>query len=175
MIYNDLLTTNLIINNINKINTGIIIIDIIFMFFISVIIYFINNNSFKIKLNNYCLSIINYFDKTNKIIFCSEDDKQSKKFRAIMYYLSNLNNKNIKSLIEIVDWKFSYNDSFNIEQNSFYRVEQKNSFLINQFIYGKIYIKDKSNNKGDIKEYLYLEIFSSRKWNNMSFTLHKYN
>jgi len=164
MNYNDLFLTNLIFNNINKINTGHFIIDIIIINIITFFIFFINNNNFKLFIYNIFIKIYYYyFNYTNKIIFCSTEKQQSKKFRAIMFYLSTNKNNNIKSLIEIIKWKYeSYNDDSTIEDSSYYRVDQINTFLIDNYIYGKVYRKDKMIKNNEYKEHFYFELFSKK-------------
>jgi len=164
MNYNDLFLTNLIFNNINKINTGHFIIDIIIINIITFFIFFINNNNFKLFIYNIFIKIYYYyFNYTNKIIFCFTEKQQSKKFRAIMFYLSTNKNNNIKSLIEIIKWKYeSYNDDSTIEDSSYYRVDQINTFLIDNYIYGKVYRKDKMIKNNEYKEHFYFELFSKK-------------
>lgn len=166
MNYNDLFLTNLIFNYLNKINinSGNIIIDIITINFITFIIFLLNNNNFKLLCYNIFSKLYNfYFNKTNKIIFCSTEKQQSKRFRAIMYYLSTNKNNNIKSLMEIIKWKYeNYVDESAIEENSYYRVEQNNIFTIDNDIYGKIYHKDKMIKNNDYREYIYFELFSKK-------------
>lgn len=166
MNYNDLFLTNLIFNYLNKINvnSGNVIIDVIIINFITFIIFLLNNNYFKLLCYNLFSKLYNfYFNKTNKIIFCSTEKQQSKRFRAIMYYLSTNNNTNIKSLMEIIKWKYeNYVDESTIEENSYYRVEQNNIFTIDNDIYGKIYHKDKMSKNNDYKEYIYFELFSKK-------------
>jgi len=166
MNYNDLFLTNLLFNYLNKINinSGNIIIDIIIINFITLFIFLLNNNYLKLLCYNIFTKLFNfYFDKTNKIIFCSTEKQQSKKFRAIMHYLSTNNSNNIKSLMEIIKWKYeNYVDESAIEESSYYRVEQNNTFSIDNNIYGKIYHKEKMVKNNDYREYIYFELFSKK-------------
>jgi len=156
MNYNDIFITNMLFTNINKINTGIIIIDIFLIMFILVIY----NNKELIINNDYYNNFIFFFNKINKITFIADKEFQSKNFRAIMFNLAK--NKNVTSLTEISKLKW-IDDT---EEYSFFQVEQKNSFKIENDIYGKIYKKEKTtygNYKTEIFEFIYFELYSKKK------------
>lgn len=156
MNYNDIFITNMLFTNINKINTGIVIID----FFIIIFILFIFSNKELITNNYFYNKISLIFNKVNKITFTADKKNQSKNFRAIMFNLSI--NKNVDALIEITKWKWSDET----EDYSFFQVEQTNSFEIEKDIYGKIYKKEKTiygNYKTEVIEVIYFELYSKRK------------
>jgi len=159
MIYTDFMITNFLMNNLNKINSGNLYFDIIFINIITLFLIYINNYNISF-VSNYFDNFIDYFNKTNKIVFTATEKTQSKKFRAIMHYVSK-NNSNIKSIIEICKWDiYTYKEEY-----SFYRVEQFNKFEIYNNIYGKIYKKNKYDEKNKEQiEYIYFEI-SSKKYN----------
>jgi len=161
MTFYDMYTSNMLFGSIPKINSGYIILDTIYFLLLTSTIYFISNINFK-KYN--LLSLIN-FDKTNKLVYSSSKNNTSKRFRAIMYFISKNNNLSIKKLMEITDIKYSHvTDSYEETKETGYRVDQTIKFNIDKDIYGKVYYSEKEifNDMGKSKyeEIIYLEIFS---------------
>jgi len=72
---NELIISNILLTNLNKISTGYIILDLLFIFYENKINFL---NIFN-KLNN---------KNENCILFESSDSNLTNKFREIMYYIS---------------------------------------------------------------------------------------
>ena len=157
----EIIKNNILLNSLPKINTGYILIDTIYILITIVVFNYITNSNFKITLFD---NILN-FDRTNKLVYSSCTKNTSKRFRAIMYYISKKNDISIRKLTEIVDIKFSYStESYEETKQTGYRIDQFNRFLIDKDIYGKIFNKEKEvlSDAGKIKfeKVIYLEVFS---------------
>jgi hypothetical protein len=167
MLINDLMITNILGNSFNKVNTGYIILDLLYFIIISSIIIYLLTPHFK----NYFLRRVNgflsKFDYTYSITFSSSDKESSKRYRSIMHYISRSNNPSVKALSEIVNWKYNKQIE-NFEESSVYRVNQSSNFVIdkNLGIDGCVYCRDKEcneiNGKTNYTEYNYLKIFSKK-------------
>ena len=162
MIINDILMSNMLFSFIPKINTGSIILDTLYFILITFIFYYISNSKFK---NNIFKNLFD-FNKSNKLIYTSSSKNTSKRFRAIMYFISKNNDLSIKKLIEIIDTKYSHiTDSYEETKQTGYRVEQTTQFIIDKNINGKVYYKEKEiindSGKSKYEEIIYLEIFSN--------------
>ena len=162
MTFYDMYSSSMLFNSIPKINSGYIILDTIYFLLLTTSIYYISNINFK-KYN--FLNLIN-LDKTNKLVYSSSKNNTSKRFRAIMYFISKNNDLSIKKLMEITDIKYSHvTDSYEETKETGYRVDQTLKFNIDKNIYGKIYYSEKEiiNDLGKSKyeEIIYLEVFSS--------------
>lgn len=173
----DIIRTNILFNSINKIdiyniiNTGNIIIDtIIIIIFLQLIIYMFQGN-----INNVILHKLNiifkYFNNTNKLIFYTTDHvnekESSKRFRAIMFFISKNNDDSVKSLIELTNYKYERRDDCYRETNkTHYRVDQNMKFNIDANIQGAVYYQEKKQNQiqGHVNfcDYCYLEISSNK-------------
>jgi ATP-dependent 26S proteasome regulatory subunit len=130
--------------------------------------YFSHPN-FKATISRKISGIFSRFDKTNRLIFLTNDKESSKRYRAIMHYVSKLNDKTVKTLCEITDYKFSRRtEDYEETKNSTYRVDQSTTFIIDRElgIEGKVYTREKEkseyNGKTNYTEYNYLEIFSKK-------------
>lgn len=169
MSLNDYMITNMLFNSFSKVDTGYIILDIgYFMIMSSIILYFLTPN-FKHQLFKKVEGIVSGFDTTNRIVFSSSEKESSKRYRSIMYFISQSNDPTVKTLSEIIDMKFNRRaDEYEESKNSVYRVDQSRKFMIdkNMGIEGKVYSMEKecSEFNGKIKytEYNYLEIFSKK-------------
>lgn len=157
---------NMLFSYINKINSGSFLMDSIYTIFLISIFYIVNSNVKNIilkKMNTY----YSYFDKTNKIIFSSVEKDTSKRFRAVMFFISKNCDKTVKSLVEKTDLRYNrHSDTMEETKNSVYRVDQVMNFNIDKDIVGKIYYnsKEKSdfNGKTNYEEIINLEIMSNK-------------
>lgn len=162
MILNDIFMSNILFNSLPKINSGSIILDTLYFVSLTTIYYYISN----FKFDNRIFENLLNFDKTNKLIYSSSSKNTSKRFRAIMYYISKNNDLSIKKLMEIVDIKFSYlTESYEETKKTGYRVDQTTKFIIDKNIYGQIYYKEKEifneSGKTNYEEIIYLEVSST--------------
>lgn len=157
----DIIKNNMLINSLPKIDTGYILIDTIYILAMIIIFGYVSNLNFKLTFFD---NILN-FDRTKKLVYSSCGKTTSKRFRAIMFYISKNNDISIKKLTEIIDIKYSYkSESYEETKQTCYRVDQYNQFLIDKDIYGRILNKEKEvlsdSGKVKIEEIIYLEVFS---------------
>jgi len=169
MSLNDFMITNMLFNSFSKIDTGYLILDIIyFIIMSSIILYFLTPN-FKQQIFRKVEGFVSSFDTTNRIVFSSSEKVSSKRYRSIAHYISKSNDPSVKSLSEIVDWKFNRKvQDYEESKNSIYRIDQSRKFMIDKKfgIEGKVYSKEKERNDfngtTNYTEYNYLEIFSNK-------------
>jgi ATP-dependent Zn protease len=152
---------NLLFGTVNKVNSGYIIIDFILIcFFIFVL------NQPLMKLYKYIDLFTSRYDKTNKIIFTASEKESSKRFKAIMHFISQSNNSSVKTLSEILNLKLDANDNYEEAKTAIYRVNQSTIFNIDINISGRVYNYDKEkceyNGRINYVEVIYLEIFSKK-------------
>jgi len=151
----------MLMNNLKGINTGYPIID---TFIIIIITLSLTQNTIKFK------DIRRYFNRLfkhpngNTIIFNNEGHSRSEKFRAIMYYISKINNKSINTLRESPDNGYwDRNDNYITKTNG-YEIIQDDYFNITKDIQGlvKEEVKEKSryNERTDYKDIYILKLFS---------------
>jgi len=170
MNFNDILVTNMIINSINsitKINTGYLLLDIIYMGLAATIAFLFFNSGFKNKVYHKIESFYHHYDKTNSITFSSNEKSTSKRFKAIMFWISKQSHPTVKKLLEIIETKYSRKtDDYEETKQNCYRVNQNTKFEIAKDIYGKISYREKettdSYGKTKHEEVVYLDIFSKR-------------
>lgn len=169
MNFNDVMITNMIFSSFSKINTGYIIFDIVFIMILSAVITYFSNPNFKYQFARKLDGIISKFDKTNKLVFTSNEKESSKRYRSIMKFISKSNDPSVRILSEITDWKFNRrSEDYEETKNSVYRVDQSQKFVIdkNMGIEGKVYCREKEKSefqgKTNYTEYNYLEIFSKK-------------
>ena len=157
---NEVMIGNILFNSITKsksFNEGLQIVILTSIF------YYISKINFKIE---FFQDFFN-FNKTNKLVFSSSTKDTSKRFRAIMHFISKKNDVSIKKLVEILDVKYcNHTGSYEETKKTGYRVDQTKKFLIDKpDIYGIIYKKDKEiiyeNGKSRFEEIIYLEVFSN--------------
>lgn len=164
----NLLVTNMLLNNI-KINTGYQVIDTILIILSILLITYFSSFDIRDKFLDKLENIKLYFDTTNKIIFQNDIYKKdtSKKFKAIMHYISKSNDPTVNTLTEIVDFKYNMkSDAYEESKESIYRVDQIVEFNIDKDIKGKVYYREKKtilNGRSDFTEVMYLVIFSKTK------------
>lgn len=164
---NDIFITNMIMNSVTKINTGYILLDGIYMLTAILIAFYIFSSGFKNKFYRTIESVFQSYDKTNSITYSSSEKTTSKRFKAIMHWVSKQNDPSVKKLLEIIETKYSRKiDDYEESKQNCYRVDQNNNFQIDKNILGKIWYKEKEivDNFGKTKheEFIYLDIFSSR-------------
>jgi len=162
MNYSDLMLNNMMFGLINKISTGYIIID----FFYIMIMSYLFQGTFKKAVSRFFEMIINYFDKTNKIIYMSSEKQTSQRFRALMHHISKMNLPTVQILSENIEQKYnSKTDEYEEKPMSIYRVDQPTTFTITPFIKGRVYYMEKEkqefNGKIIYNEVVYLDIFTS--------------
>jgi len=167
MNFNDIFLTNTILNSVSKINTGYILLDALFMVGITSIIFTILSSGFKNNVYRKIESVYHYYDKTNTITFSSTEKTTSKRFKAIMYWISKQSKPSVKKLLEIIETKYSRkSDDYEETKQNCYRVDQNSQFEIAQDIYGKINYKDTelvdSNGKTRHEETIYFDVFSKK-------------
>lgn len=167
MNYNDIFMTNMILGSVSKISTGYLILDIFYSFIISSVLFYVIQSDFKNNMFEKVESLFNIFNKTNKLIFSSIEKGTSMRYRAIMHYISKINNPSIKVLNEVFEMKYNHKtDEYEDKKLGLYRVDQPMKFSIINNINGIVYCKSKerqdSYGKIGMIEVLYLEIFSTK-------------
>ena len=167
MNFNDIFLTNTILTSVGKINTGYILLDSLCMIGITSIIFTVLSSGFKNNFYRKIESVYHYYDNTNTITFSSNEKTTSKRFKAIMFWVSKQSNPSVKKLLEIVETKYSRkSDEYEETKQNCYRVDQNSQFEIAQDIYGKISYRDKettdSCGKTKHEELIYLDIFSKK-------------
>jgi hypothetical protein len=154
----------MIMNSIKNISTGNTLFDIILFstFLIMFIILTKTSASYEIY-DNIKGYIFNEF-KYNKLRFTTEDSKTSKRFKALMFYISKQNHTSIRHMKEIIQIEWDRDVERDVERSNVFRIDQKEVFVITDNINGKVYKirKDKKEHNGSTsyKEFIGLEIFS---------------
>jgi chaperone BCS1 len=156
---NEMMIGNMLFNSISKSKS---VMESVYLIFITTIFYYISKINFKTEFFENLFD----FDKTNKLVYSSTSKNTSKRFRAIMYYISKKKDISIKKLIEIIDIKYSYKtESYEETKKTGYRVDQITKFMIDSNIYGRIYSKEKEvvneSGKSKFEEIIYLQVFSN--------------
>ena len=167
MSYSDIMLTNMIFNYVSKVNSGYIIIDVIYMVLLSSFIFYIIQPNFKTKCFKKLESFFSFWNKTNRIKFSSSKNGNSVRQKAIMYYISKKNDPSIKVLTEILELKYNNKtDDYEDRKAGIYRVDQGSIFNIDTNIMGRVYYEEKEKSDFGTKliyvEYICLEIFSSK-------------
>jgi ATP-dependent 26S proteasome regulatory subunit len=162
MNHSDLMLTNMMFGLINKISTGYIILDFLYIMTIS----YLFQGTFKRTVARFFEMVVNYFDKTNKLIFTSSEKQTSQRFRALMHYISKMNLPTVRILAENIEQKYnSKTDEYEEKPLSIYRVDQPTTFTITPIIKGRVYYMEKEkqefNGKVIYNEIVYLDIFTS--------------
>jgi len=154
---NNILITNLLINNLSKIKLDNKILESIIYILIIVIPLCYNTNI----LNNIYDLINNKNIIYNKVILESNNKSLTQKFRSVMYYI--VNHCDIKELKEYEMKKYDWDD--NLLLTSGYKVVQTTKFKIKDNIFGKVYFENKEvtvNNKTITSQQQFLEIASMK-------------
>jgi hypothetical protein len=162
---NDIFLTNMIFNSITKIiNTGHVWVDVLITILIATLMF---SQSIGRVLEHYWGRFIARYNSVNKIVLCSSEKETSKRFKAVMHYISKINDPTIKTLREIVNKRYNYRaDIYEETKLSIYRVDQPLKFnIIDGNIKGRVYMIDKEHTEYNGKilydEMTCLEIFSS--------------
>ena len=164
---NDFYLITVISNFLNKINTGIIILDTLLIIILSSLIFYLNSSIVKNTIIRKIGHFLNNFNKINKIIYSSTDKDLSKRYKALLYFISKKNDPSINTMIEVINLKYNkYTEDLEENNISLYRINQSNVFNIDTNIKGKIYNYDKEkfeiSGKINYIEITYLEIFSNK-------------
>ena len=164
---NDLFFTNMIFSSVGKINTGYIIIDIIYMMIMSSLMFYMFQSNFKQQIGRFVSGYISKYDKTNKLIFSTSDKDISRRFKSVMHWISKNNDPTVKTLTEVINIKYNRrSDDYEETKGSIYRVDQVMQFIIDVDICGKVYNQEKEkteiNGKTTYSEVVYLEVFSKK-------------
>ena len=167
MSYSDIMLTNMIFNYTSKVNSGYILVDIIYTVILSSFIFYILQPDFKTVFFNKLKSIISYRNKTNRIKFSSSKSGNSIRQKAIMLYISKKNDPSIKVLTEILEVRYNNKtDEHEDKKIGLYRVDQESVFHIDNDIDGRVYYEEKEKSDFGTRviyiEYIFLEIFSSK-------------
>jgi ATP-dependent 26S proteasome regulatory subunit len=166
MNYNDFMINNMLFTSFSKINSGYIVFDLACVIILSTLLSVSRNYEFKNKIFGYVEDFYSFYNKTNKIIFSSSNKEDSKRYRAIMHFISKQNDPSVKRLIETIDKKYcSKSDDYRETKSSVYRVDQINDFTIDKNIMGSVYYKEKEIGNGEFKkidQIKFIEIFSQK-------------
>lgn len=157
----------MIFTSINKINTGYLILDTIYMIIAATIALAVFSSGFKNRFYRKIESVYQHYDKTNSITFSSNEKTTSKRFKAIMYWIAKQSDPSVKKLLEIIETKYSRkSDDYEETKQNCYRVDQNSQFEITKDIFGKISYREKeiTDNFGKTKheEIVYLDVFSKK-------------
>lgn len=114
---------------------------------------------FNIIHSNYNILNIfkNFNNKENKIVFIASDKESSNRFRAVMHFI--VAKSNINEIRELERFKNSWVD----DRIAYYKVNQRNKFLITNNIYGLVIFKEKETKQNSIttsEEFQHLEVSS---------------
>jgi SpoVK/Ycf46/Vps4 family AAA+-type ATPase len=114
---------------------------------------------FNIIHSNYnILNIFKNFTNTeNKIVFIASDKESSNRFRAVMHFI--IEKSNVIEIRELERFKNNWVD----DKIAYYKVNQRNKFLITDNIYGLVIFKEKETKQNAIvtsEEFQHLEISS---------------
>ena len=150
---NSLIISNILFNNISKINTGAPYLDGILIIVLVIIFSYNKNLNFNSIFNR---------RNVNKITLISSDTSASTKFRGVMHYITT--NSVVNSLVEYEFTKYDWsNDTVT---TAGFKVNQTTEFIIKENIKGVIifkYVERSVNNKIINEEFINLEIISSIK------------
>ena len=157
----DYLSTSILLGVINKINSGYIILDFIYIIVILLSVTIFTHQQFKNTFYNNYRHFLKIFDRSNYVTIKCEDRNLSARFKAIMHYINTNNNKNksINSIIENIQLKWSSKtNDFEEDKNITWKINQLNKFKINDMIEGKIYYYTKDQQDIGNNKMLYLDI-----------------
>lgn len=167
MNYGDIILSNFIFGSVQKIQSGNLFYDFVYLICLILIINLVFQSKIKFGIIKKLESFYDYFDSTNKLVFSTDGRDVSKRFRAIMHFISKLNHPTIKTLQEIIDIKYDNRENdYNETNRTVYRVDQNAKFFVDKDIEGRVYYRQKEqtgiNGNINFTEIIYLEIFSSK-------------
>lgn len=159
-----MLITNMILNSVPNITTGHIIFDTIATVIVALLI--LNLKRCDRWIFKHFVNIMRH-RQSNRIVFSTQDNKSSKRLKAVIHHISKLNNSTIKVLQEMTEWNYNRNtDDYEESKVALYRIDQEQKFTIDTNIEGIIYYtnKEKSEYNGRISytDITCLEIFSKK-------------
>ena len=128
----DYLSTSILLGAINKINSGYIILDFIYIVMILLGATIFTNQQFKNNLYNRYRHLLKIFDSSNYVTIKCEDRNLSARFKAIMHYVNtNSSNKSINGIIENTQMKWSKKaNDFEEDRNITWKINQINKVKI---------------------------------------------
>jgi chaperone BCS1 len=141
-------------------------IDVIFTIIISSIIMTILQSNFHRKINKIFDSLWKRLIKKNMLIFTITEKNYSKRFKAIMYYISKKDDPSIRTLSEIFETKYNAREEEYLENTKLgvYKIDQPMEFNVDKNIKGKVYMKEKQtfeyNGRTNYADITVLEIYS---------------
>ena len=149
-------------------NTGIYMLDVLLLGFLLLTLFTIDLERVKPEITDYFQNMFSRMRKEHKSIVLTCDEKTTSiKYRAVMYYITQIENATIIGLKEKTDFKLHYIDDQATELKSEYSINQAHEFVLDEDIYGLIKVLDKktgkTNEKVEFKEYNMLTIFTKKK------------
>jgi SpoVK/Ycf46/Vps4 family AAA+-type ATPase len=156
----DYLTTSIVLGTINKINSGYILLDFIYIVSLLLGVTIFTNQQFKNNIYNKYRHLLKYFDQSNYVTIKCEDRNLSARFKAIMHYVNmNNNNKSINGIIENIQMKWSKKaNDFEEDKNITWKINQINKFKVNDIIEGNIYYYTKEKHEGGDSKISYIDV-----------------
>lgn len=141
---NDFMISGSLFGLINKVDSGYIVTDILYIITIMTIISIITNEHFKYTIYNKCKYILKYFDRSYYVSIKCEDTHLSLRFRAIMHSIGIHKNETITMLIENMQMKWSNKlNNFEEDKNITWKINQSTKFKITDNIFGTVYYYQK--------------------------------
>ena len=158
----------LVINGLAKVNltTGIWLFDGCLLAVFIGLIFFVDVEFLKAELARHFYT---YFTehRHKSLVLTSDEHTCSLKIRAIMHWITQLDNPSIYCLKEKIDTKWAYQDETHQEIRSEYCIDQTREFHLDTDIYGILKILDKKKqvekDKTEFKEYSKLTIYTKRR------------
>ena len=166
----DFMTTSILFGFINKIDTGNIILDAVYLLGLLLLMSLLSNDNFKNRLFDKYRNIARYFDNKSYITIKCEDTHLSTRFKAVMHYIGINSNQTITGVIENIQtrWSNKTND-YTEDRNITWKINQSTKFKITKDIYGIIYYYKKEKYSIDNNKMNYIDIselvISSSKFN----------
>ena len=156
----DYLSTSILLGAINKINSGYIVLDFIYIVMILLGVTIFTNQQFKNNLYNRYRHLLKIFDSSNYVTIKCEDRNLSARFKAIMHYVNtNSSNKSINGIVENIQMKWSKKaNDFEEDRNITWKINQINKFSINDMIEGNIYYYTKEKHESGDSKISYIDI-----------------
>lgn len=155
----------IIMNTLKGLDTGNKLIDTILLGILIIFAFGVDTH----KLKSFVFKKLKaYFhqDSPNTIVFSNEGNDRSLRFKAIMYYISKLDNPSIKVVRELARYTWNRDDEY-IEKNSEFEIDQDNEFNLTDDIFGSVIqeVKEKSRRREDTeyKDIYTLKIYSNTK------------
>ena len=164
---NEYLLQTMLFGFINKMNTGNILIDLLYIVGVILLFTLIGSPQFKGLLFRKFQSIVKYFDNARYLTIKSEDNNVTLRFRAILHHINRKENPTITSIIENMQMKWSKkSNDYEEDKNITWKINQTSEFIVTNNIKGKIYYYEKekfknTNDKMNMIEVTEMVLFSS--------------